>query len=151
MAGRPKGSKNKPAHLTITRKEEVLKNLALTHGIVDPACKPLGITRWQVYLWVEEDPDFAKRFSEIKEASLDFVETKLYDLANKGNVQALTFMARCLLGGRGWKYNDTEVKIQNNSIVFQIGSSNPTNLLPENNEIKLILPDDSNSGDQSIS
>lgn len=131
---RPKGSKNKPYKAIPDRKEEVLKNLEATHGIIGPACKPVGITRWQLYKWIESDPDFAERYKEIKEASLDFVETKMYDLANKGNVQALMFMSRCLLGGRGWKYSDTEVKVENTTNNYK-----QINIIVQDNETSQLM------------
>jgi len=129
---RPKGSPNKPSLAKAKDKQKVLEGLALSRGIIGPVCKQLNIPRASINKWINEDSAFAEKFYEIREASLDKIETELYKQVDKGNPQVLIFMARSLLSQRGFKYSDTE--ITNN----QIENKNIT-IVVQDNETKQLL------------
>jgi hypothetical protein len=70
---------------------------------VSAACRSIGIRRPLVYEWIDTDPAFAQRYDEAKEERNDWLEQKLFDLVEKGNVAAAIFCSKCQLGKRGYK------------------------------------------------
>ena len=53
------------------------------------AAQAAGIHRRTVYLWRDQDPEFAKAWDEAKEAGADWYEDRLRDQAEVGNVTAI--------------------------------------------------------------
>ena len=51
-------------------------------GVVQDACKSINVGRTTYYEWLKSDEEFRQGILEIKEVSLDFVESKLFELIN---------------------------------------------------------------------
>ena len=66
------------------------------------ACKKIGIDRGTYYIWGKKYPEFKKRKEEIEKEQIDFVEAKLYEAINEGNLGAIIFYLKCR-GGERWK------------------------------------------------
>lgn len=64
---------------TDTNKKKVLKALEISKGIVSTACQNSGVCRTQFYVWIQDDKQFKDAVDEIREASIDFVESKLLE------------------------------------------------------------------------
>ena len=78
---------NKSEHL----KKELISALTKNLGIVSSACEALGISRTAYYKYYNEDSEFRGEVDNVGESTLDFVESKLFDLISNGNVAATIF------------------------------------------------------------
>ena len=77
---------NKSEHL----KKELVVALKKHLGIVSSACEAIGISRTTYYKYYNEDETFRNEVNTIGDHTLDFVESKLFELINNGNVTATT-------------------------------------------------------------
>jgi len=89
---------NKSEHL----KKELMSALRSNLGIVSSACEVLGISRTTYYKYYNEDEAFRNEVDTIGEHTLDFVESKLFDLINNGNVAATIFYMKTKGKRRGY-------------------------------------------------
>lgn len=85
-------------------KNNFLENLRATGGIIYQACEKTGINRSAYYRWMDSDPEFAVAVEEVKEAQIDFVESKLMQLINAGDTTATIFYLKTM--GRKRGYNE---------------------------------------------
>lgn len=86
-------------------KENVLKALEKSLGIVTPACKEAGISRDAFYRWIKEDPEFKKAVDEVNEMQGDFVENQLFKKIKEGSERSIMFYMR--YKGRKRGYTDS--------------------------------------------
>lgn len=86
------------------KKQEMLIALEKSLGIVTPACKAVGIARQTHYRWLEEDELYKRLVKDVQMTKRDFTESAVYQLVQKGNVQA-TLYANRINKDRG--YNDS--------------------------------------------
>lgn len=96
-----KGTDNETA-VTDERKNRFLQALEAAGGIVEPACKSSGISRNTYYTWRKTDFFFAARCEEIKEAQIDYVESKLLSRIGAGDTTAMIFYLKTRGKDRGW-------------------------------------------------
>ncbi len=89
---------NKSEHL----KKELLSSLTKNLGIVSSACKALGISRTTYYKYYNEDKEFKEQVDDIGEATIDFVESKLFELIKSGNVASTIFFLKTKGKKRGY-------------------------------------------------
>ena len=66
------------------------------------ACKKIGIDRGTYYIWEKKYLEFKKEKEEIEKEQIDFVEAKLYEAINGGNLGAVIFYLKCR-GGEKWR------------------------------------------------
>ncbi len=90
------------AQSTQTKKENMLKALEKSLGVVTTACKKANVGRRTFYDWLEKDPEFKKAVQEFQDVALDTVESKLYDLIKEGNVTATIFYLKTRGKKRGY-------------------------------------------------
>jgi hypothetical protein len=64
---------------TDKEKENLLVALRNSLGVVKDACAVVGIARRTFYYWLETDQDFKSQVDTIKEESVDFVESKMFE------------------------------------------------------------------------
>lgn len=74
------------------------KALQETKGIISEACKRVGISRTLYYQWRKKDLSFANQVNEILEEQVDYVESKLLEQIDQGNITAIIFY----LKSKGW-------------------------------------------------
>jgi hypothetical protein len=98
-AGRPKKLGVRQEKL---KKEEFLEVLRMKLGIISTTLKQVNITRWYYDRWIKEDLDFKEKVENITETTLDFVESKLFDLINRGDKTAIIFYLKCKGKDRGY-------------------------------------------------
>lgn len=83
-------------------KEDLLKALANTSGIVASACKQANISRMTYYRWYNEDPDFKEKADDIKELQKDFAESLILKKMKEGDTTMLIFYAKTQMKDRGY-------------------------------------------------
>ena len=83
-------------------KKAVLIALEKSLGVVTAACKRAGVGRTQFYEWLRTDEEFAKQVEDIRDVTLDFAESALYQQIKKGNTAATIFLLKTKGKGRGY-------------------------------------------------
>jgi hypothetical protein len=86
-------------------KQKLLEALEKTLGIVTPACKEVGLSRNQFYVYYNTDPDFKKSVDEIQDVTLDFAENQLLKKIREGSERSILFYMK--YRGRKRGYNDS--------------------------------------------
>lgn len=84
------------------RKDKLLKSLEENMGIVTVSCKAAEVPRQTYYDWMNEDEEFAKSVQELKNVTLDFVESKLIAQINNDNMTGIIFYLKCQGRERGY-------------------------------------------------
>lgn len=101
------------------KKESLLKKLIEAKGIVSTACINDNTPRSTYYLWYNSDNDFKIAVDDINNVVLDFAESKLYDLVDKGDTTATIFLLKTRGKKRGYieRADDTAPSIVINTTV----------------------------------
>lgn len=84
------------------QKEDFLNAFSAGYGIILNACEAIGISRSKYYKWMQDDPDFAAKVEEIKEAQIDFVESKLISAIDANDTTAIIFYLKTKGKKRGY-------------------------------------------------
>ena len=84
------------------KKRAMIKALESSLGIVTTACKSAGVSRRTYYNWLKDDEAFKEAVEDINNISLDFAESKLYDLIKDDNVTATIFYLKTRGKSRGY-------------------------------------------------
>ena len=97
--------------------DRFIKALVKSKGIISTACRAVGINRQTFYNWRDRDDkegeNFRKRVEEVMELQGDFVETKLLDNIENGDVTSVIFYCKTKLRNRGYnQVVDTNVNIE---------------------------------------
>ena len=97
---------------------EMFNNL----GNISKSCKTIGINRATYYDWAK-DEEFQIKLSEIEEAVIDYVESKLIELMSINATAAIYFL-KTKGKKRGWQEeNKLDVNITSNKIKFEFGDT----------------------------
>lgn len=72
-------------------KENLIKALEKSMGVVTTACKNVGIHRSTFYEYYNNDEDFQKEINDIGNVALDFTESKMFEQIQNGNTQLIKF------------------------------------------------------------
>ena len=94
-----------------TKKRAVINAMEKSMGIVTTACKLADISRETFYRWMREDDEFKELVHQASEQAKDFVESKLYQQIEKGNVPSIIFYMKTKCKDRGY-VERTEHSIQ---------------------------------------
>jgi len=97
------------------KKERLLDALVKSLGIVSTACQNVGISRTTYYKYYNEDKEFKKQVDDISEVTIDFAESKLYELIDSGNTAATIFFLKTKGKKRGY-VEKQEVSHNSNNI-----------------------------------
>lgn len=84
------------------RKELLLEALERSLGIVTPACKDVGISRNQFYIYYNTDPAFKAAVDDINEVTLDFTENQLLKKIKEGSERSILFYMKYKGRKRGY-------------------------------------------------
>lgn len=85
------------------KKKEVIQHLMDNYAIKTVACRKTGIGRTQFYEWMKIDDEFAVKVKEIEESFLDYMESKLLELAELNDRAAIMFFLKAKGKDRGYK------------------------------------------------
>jgi hypothetical protein len=103
----------------------MIEALSKSLGIVTTACKAIDINRSTHYEWLKEDADYAAAVQEIENLALDFAESRLHKLIEKGDTSATIFYLKTKGKMRGYQEGPiVDVKTNGNTqIIFDFGAS----------------------------
>lgn len=85
-----------------TKKENLIKALTKTLGVVSTACTMAGVSRDTHYRYLKTDPEYKRKVNELKNVALDFAETHLHELIKDGNPAATIFFLKTQGKVRGY-------------------------------------------------
>ena len=85
-----------------SKKDVVLDCLKQSGGIIYVACDAAGISRSTFNKWCREDVAFAEAVENVKEAQIDYVESKLMEQINAHDTTAILFYLKTRGKKRGW-------------------------------------------------
>lgn len=85
-----------------TIKKAMIKALENSLGIVSPACQQVGISRQTHYRWLEEDPDYKEECTILKNAAIDYAETKLFENIRDNKEASIMFYLKTQAKVRGY-------------------------------------------------
>lgn len=99
--------RNEPEELLPIRfdsplKKRMIEALISSLGIVTPACRAVGISRWTHYRWLREDEDYRRTVEEMGDIALDFAENKLMTAMNQNDITAIIFYLKTKGKKRGY-------------------------------------------------
>lgn len=80
----------------------MLAALEKTLGVVTKACKVMDLNRSTFYNWYNSDKVFAAQVDSIGDIAIDFVESKLFEQIDEGNVTASIFYLKTKGKKRGY-------------------------------------------------
>ena len=84
------------------KKTAMIEALTKSLGVVTTACKQVDIARKTHYEWYNEDPEYKKAVDDISDVALDFAESKLHSLIDKGDTSANIFYLKTKGKKRGY-------------------------------------------------
>jgi hypothetical protein len=90
----------------VNNKKEAFLAAYAECGVINTACKAVGISRTMHYNWMIEDPEYPKRFQHANDDALDALETVARNRAIAGSDNLLMFT---LKAGRPHKFRDNAV------------------------------------------
>lgn len=105
------------------KKEKFPEVLRKCRGLVSHACDAAGIARGTYYNWRTSDADFAATCDAIEEETMDFVESKLYELVDEKHPAAVIFYCKTKGKKRGY--------VERNEITGKDGGAIQTEELTE--------------------
>jgi hypothetical protein len=84
------------------RKVAFLEALRMNMGNISKSADTVGISRWLVYKWKQNDEEFAVKLYEQEERVKDWVESKLLRLIKSDNTAATIFFMKTKAKDRGY-------------------------------------------------
>ncbi len=87
---------------TEDNKNKMLKALEEYYGIVTTASQSVSISRITHYRWLEEDAEYKSKVQDIKNAAIDFVESKLFDCIKSEKETSIIFYLKTIGKSRGY-------------------------------------------------
>jgi len=98
----------------IEKKEAMIQALENSLGIVSVACRKVNISRQTHYRWCQEDEAYDRASKEIIEATIDFVESKLFENIQDKKEASIMFYLKSKAKHRGYVERQ-EVDMGNNN------------------------------------
>ena len=83
-------------------KESLLKAIKQNRGIVTNICKSLDMARQSFYERLDNDIELQEALEDARQEVLDLGESKLIELVQEGNAQAVFFMLKTIGKNRGY-------------------------------------------------
>ena len=83
-------------------KEDLLKALASTSGIIASACRACNISRQSYYRYYNDDPEFKEKADDVMELQKDFAESLILKKMKEGDTTMIIFYAKTKLKDRGY-------------------------------------------------
>tara|TARA_R110000744_G_scaffold104713_1_gene200384 strand:- start:2082 stop:2465 length:384 start_codon:yes stop_codon:yes gene_type:complete len=83
-------------------KSNMLEALENSLGIVSIACRKVGISRQTHYRWQQEDLEYNKSSKDIIEATIDYVESKLFENIGSKKEASIMFYLKSKAKHRGY-------------------------------------------------
>ena len=88
---------------TIANKKAVIQALEMSLGIVSKALRTVkAISRSTYYNWLKDDPAFKSEVNEMLELKRDYIESKMMELIENNNAQAIIEANKTMNKARGY-------------------------------------------------
>jgi len=87
---------------TALKKEEMIKALEKSLGVVTIACKEVGIERSTHYDWLKNDEEYKKAVEDLGDVALDFAESMLHKQIQEKDTTATIFYLKTKGKKRGY-------------------------------------------------
>lgn len=84
------------------KKEEVLRAIANSGGIIEVVARKLGADRTTVRKYLKEASEYSEAMSDAREAFKDLAENKLMTAVNNNNLTAIIFTLKTIGRDRGY-------------------------------------------------
>ena len=91
-----------PRNDTVITDEVLLETLKKHRGIAKDAAHELRMSRSTLYKHLKRNPYLKDALNDIREDALDYVESKLFELIDKGHPSAIIFCLKCQGKHRGY-------------------------------------------------
>lgn len=109
---------------TDIKKKAMIDALTSTLGIVSIACQKVGISRQTHYEWLRTDDTYKLECNDIKNYSIDFVESKLFECIKDKRETSIIFYLKTQAKDRGY-VERTEIDAgDNNAFRIEIVDEN---------------------------
>ena len=76
---------------TVIKKQQMIKVLKKTLGVLGPACDTVDITRQTHWRWMNEDESYRKKVEELEDVRLDFAESALFKNMKDGKEKSILY------------------------------------------------------------
>lgn len=86
----------------VKRKAELLEELRKSMGIISVAVKNAKLTRQTFRNYMNEDPEFAEAYNDIKESTKDYAESALIKNISKGKETSIFYYLNSQAKDRGY-------------------------------------------------
>jgi hypothetical protein len=83
-------------------KKNFLESLTKNMGIIGNACKAANVSVSSIWEWRKVDKEFDAAVNEAETRQIDFVETKLFQRINDGDIAAIIFFLKTKGKKRGY-------------------------------------------------
>ena len=100
------------------KKKRFLDALKEAKGNISLACEKSGVGRTTYYRWLKSEK-FKSEVEKIKEEAIEFVENKLMERIEAGDLGAIIFFLKTKAKHRGWS-EKIEVKHENQAPIINI-------------------------------
>lgn len=87
---------------TASKKVAMLDALKNTLGIISVACENAGVGRRTHYKWYSSDEEYRAQVDDVLSGAKDFVESKLMENIENGDVTSIIFYAKTKMKDRGY-------------------------------------------------
>jgi hypothetical protein len=84
------------------KKDRLIECLEKSLGVVSTACAKANLSRQTHYRWLTEDEDYKARVDDILNVTLDYVEGKLFNEIQGGNMTGIIFYLKTKGKSRGY-------------------------------------------------
>lgn len=108
----PKKDANTYINNINTLKKKLLECLEKNMGLVSIACKQANVSRTTHYEWLKCDEEYRRKYDDILEMKIDFVESKLIQNIQNNSTPEILYFLKCKAKDRGYgqdNYTKTEV------------------------------------------
>jgi len=109
---------------SVQYKKMLIEAMEFCHGIISDACKSVGVSRATYYKYYKEDSEFKQNIDEIEGIVLDYVESKLFKLIEKGDVASTLFYLKTKGKKRGYiersEFTGADGKDLNSHIIIEL-------------------------------
>ena len=94
--------KENELHKVTHNKKRLLEALQKSLGVVTTACNIAGVSRKTHYNYCDADEEYKQAVQDIEDVVLDFVESKLHQSIEQGNITAIIFTLKTKGKQRGY-------------------------------------------------
>ena len=109
--------KENELHKVTHNKKRLLEALQKSLGVVTTACNIAGVSRKTHYNYCDADEEYKQAVQDIEDVVLDFVESKLHQSIEQGNITAIIFTLKTKGKQRGYiERTETYFKNEGNNL-----------------------------------